>query len=142
MLIYYKIQIAFFSLCTAWLPVLFSSLIKVLRVSEHNFFILNFHCFMLLLNFTTSKYSFLEGLLGMVHVFPVMSSSWQFPHKYFLYCSSSACSVYTEGSGINTFEVGCLHQHTIISLYRLDRNGKLLKFLRILITTVCFKDRK
>ena len=26
------------------------------------------------------------------------------------------------------FEVGCLHQHTVIVLYRLDRNGKLLRF--------------
>ena len=34
------------------------------------------------------------------------------------------------------FEVGCLHQHTVIALNRLDRNRKLLKFLHILITTV------
>ena len=32
-------------------------------------------------------------------------------------------------------------QHIVIALYRLDRNRKLLKFLRILITTVYFKDR-
>ena len=42
------------------------------------------------------------------------------------------------------FEVGCLHQHAvanrIIALYRL--NGKLLKFLWILITAVYFKDLK
>ena len=25
------------------------------------------------------------------------------------------------------FEVGCLHQHTVIALYRLDRNEKLLE---------------
>ena len=30
----------------------------------------------------------------------------------------------------------------VIALYRLDKNGKLLKLLRNLITTVCFKDRK
>ena len=40
------------------------------------------------------------------------------------------------------FEVGCLHQRTVIALYRLDRNGKLLKFFRILIKTLYFKDRK
>ena len=40
------------------------------------------------------------------------------------------------------FEVGCLHQHTAIALYRLDRNGKLLQFFRILITAVYFKDQK
>ena len=27
------------------------------------------------------------------------------------------------------FEVGCLHQHTVISLYRLNRNGKSLEIL-------------
>ena len=25
------------------------------------------------------------------------------------------------------FEVGCVHQHTVIALYRLDRNEKLLE---------------
>ena len=40
------------------------------------------------------------------------------------------------------FEVGCLHQHTAIALYRLDRNGKLLQFFRILITAVYFNDQK
>ena len=40
------------------------------------------------------------------------------------------------------FEVGRLHQHTVTALYRLNRNRKLLKFLRILITAVYFKDRK
>ena len=39
------------------------------------------------------------------------------------------------------FEVVCLHWHTVIALYRLDRNGKLLILLRILITAVYFKDR-
>ena len=40
------------------------------------------------------------------------------------------------------FEVGFLHQHTVLALlYRLGRNGKLLKCLRILITVVYFKDR-
>ena len=39
------------------------------------------------------------------------------------------------------FEVGCLHQHTVIALYCLDRNRKVLEFLRILRTTVYFKDR-
>ena len=42
------------------------------------------------------------------------------------------------------FEVDCLHQYTVanrlITSYRL--NGKLLKFLRILITAVYFKDLK
>ena len=40
------------------------------------------------------------------------------------------------------FEMDCLHQHTVanplITLYRL--NGKLLKYLQILITAVYFKD--
>ena len=27
------------------------------------------------------------------------------------------------------FEVGCLHQHTIVALYRLDRNEKLLEIM-------------
>ena len=40
------------------------------------------------------------------------------------------------------FEVVCLHQHTVIVLYCLDRNGKLLKFLRNLITAMYFKDWK
>ena len=40
------------------------------------------------------------------------------------------------------FEVGCQHQHTLIPLYCLERNRKLLKCLRILITAVYFKDRK
>ena len=40
------------------------------------------------------------------------------------------------------FEVGCQHQHTLIPLYCLDRNRKLLRCLRILITAVYFKDRK
>ena len=38
-------------------------------------------------------------------------------------------------------EVNCLHQHTVIAFYRLDRNEKLLKFLRILIKAMYFKDR-
>ena len=39
--------------------------------------------------------------------------------------------------------VACLHEHTVLALlYRLGRYGKLLKCLRILITVVCFKDRK
>ena len=39
------------------------------------------------------------------------------------------------------FELGCLHQLTVIALYRLDRR-KLLNFVRIPITVVYFKDRK
>ena len=37
--------------------------------------------------------------------------------------------------------MGCLHQHTVIVLYRSDRNEKLLEILRILITTVHFTDQ-
>ena len=37
------------------------------------------------------------------------------------------------------FKVGRLHQQTVLALYGLGRNGKLLKFLRIL--AVYFKDR-
>ena len=44
------------------------------------------------------------------------------------------------------FEVVCFHQHPVITaLYRLNHvntNGKLLKFLRILMTTVSFKNQK
>ena len=39
------------------------------------------------------------------------------------------------------FEVACLHRYTVLILYRLGRKGKLLKFLRILIKAVYFKDR-
>ena len=39
------------------------------------------------------------------------------------------------------FQVFGLHQHTVIVLYRLDRNEKLLEILRILLTTVYFMDR-
>ena len=39
--------------------------------------------------------------------------------------------------------VACLHQHTVLALlYRLGQYGKSFKCLRILITVVCFKDRK
>ena len=39
--------------------------------------------------------------------------------------------------------MGCLHQHSshLAVIYRLDRNGMLPKFLRIVITVVHFKDR-
>ena len=46
------------------------SLIKILSVSDHNFFILKFHCFMTFLNFITSKYSFFRWIKHMVPVFP------------------------------------------------------------------------
>ena len=43
------------------------------------------------------------------------------------------------------FEVGCLHQHPVMeslsAFYHLDRNGKLLTFLRILIITMYFKHQ-
>ena len=59
MLIYYNTSNFSEKFLTDALPAgLFCSLsIKVLSVSEHNFFILKFHCIMLLLNFITSKYS-------------------------------------------------------------------------------------
>ena len=47
--------------------------------------------------------------------------------------------VYTVQACLKT-EVGCLYQHTCIA-WCLGRNGKLLKFLSILIATVYFKDR-
>ena len=56
---------------TAWLPGLFSLLIKVLSVSGHHLFILKFHCFMLLLNFITSKYSFFRRYLGIYQYFQI-----------------------------------------------------------------------
>ena len=66
MLVYYMMQIALFSekFLTYELPGLFSSLtvIMVLNVCGHNFFILKFHCSMLLLNFITSKYSFFRRI--------------------------------------------------------------------------------
>ena len=62
---------------------LFSSLIKILSVSKHNFFIVKFHCFMFLLNFITSKNSFFfitykYSYLGMVPVLnmPNMQSKY------------------------------------------------------------------
>ena len=42
---------------------LLTSLIKVLKVLEHNFFILKFHCFMFLFSFITSKYSFFRKII-------------------------------------------------------------------------------
>ena len=41
----------------------------------------------------------------------------------------------------NIFEVICLHQHTVITFYRLDGNNSGWKFLRILVTNVYFTDR-
>ena len=78
---YTLIQIAFFWEVFDLRTGLFSSLIKFLSVFEHNFFILKFHCFMLLLNFITWKsfffYSFFKqkGYLDMVPVFPGKPSS-------------------------------------------------------------------
>ena len=39
--------------------------------------------------------------------------------------------------------MGCLHQHysRLAGSYRLDKNGILLKFLRVLLTLMYFKDR-
>ena len=39
--------------------------------------------------------------------------------------------------------MGCLHQHysRLVASYRLDKNGMLLKFLRVLLTLMYFKDR-
>ena len=60
-IVYYKTN-SFFSdkFFTYALSGLFCSLIKVF---EHNFFILKFHCFMLLLSFITSKYSFFRRII-------------------------------------------------------------------------------
>ena len=60
MLVYYNTNIFFLR---SFSPSLFSSSIKVSSVSKHNFFILKFHCFMLLLNFITSKYSFFRRII-------------------------------------------------------------------------------
>ena len=38
--------------------------------------------------------------------------------------------------------MGCIHQHTVLASYRLDRNGKLVKLLHSLIKVVYFKGRK
>lgn len=40
------------------------------------------------------------------------------------------------------FEVGYLHQHTAITFYHLDWNGKLVKFVRILNNRVFYADTK
>ena len=45
------------------LPLVCSVDFNVLKASEHNFFILKFHCFMLLLNFDISKYSLLRRII-------------------------------------------------------------------------------
>ena len=39
------------------------------------------------------------------------------------------------------FAVGCVHRRTVLASYRLHSNGKLLKFLGILITAVYLKYR-
>ena len=39
------------------------------------------------------------------------------------------------------FEVGCLHQQTVIALYRLGWNAKLLKIFLNLVTTLNLTDR-
>ena len=83
------IQIAFLwevsYICTTWLPYVFSWLIKVLIFSEHNFFILKFHC--LLLIFFASKYNLFRRVISVWYQcfwFPDLSISWQFPHKHSL----------------------------------------------------------
>ena len=87
----------------AHLPGLSTSIIKVLSVSENNFFILKFHCFMLLLNFIASKYSFFRRIIQVWYqYFQICLVLGQFPHKHFFYCTSSACSDCTEGSGSST----------------------------------------
>ena len=58
------IQTAFFSeKFLTYALVLFSSLIKISSVFEHNFSILKFHCLMFLLNCVTSKYSFFRRII-------------------------------------------------------------------------------
>ena len=90
----------FFLRSVSLMPGLFSSLIKVLSVSKHTFFILEFHCFMLLINFVTSKYSFFRKIIYIWYqYFQICLVLGHFPCKHFLYCSDSAFSDYTEGSG-------------------------------------------
>ena len=109
-------QIAFFwgvsHLCTDCWSVEFIN--QGLCLAERNFFIWQFHCFMLLLNFITSKYSFFRRLFWYTSICRCLASylsSWHFPHhKYFRSkCCSSislssphACSNCTEGSGWST----------------------------------------
>ena len=100
MLVYYKLNSFFLrNIRTYALPGCLVCSPRFSAFLSYNFFILKFYCFMLLLNFITSKYRFFRRYLGMVSVFPDTSSYWQqLPHTHFLYCSSSACSDCTEGS--------------------------------------------
>ena len=72
-------------------------------VFDHNFFILKFHYFMLLLNLMIFKYSFFRRIIQVfqlpifLQIFPVLG---QFLGKHFLqlHCSCSAFSDCSEGS--------------------------------------------
>ena len=62
------------------------------------------------------------------------------------YALTAGLFQFTKFSGLfqfTQFEVCCLHKHCsrLVASYRLDRNGMLLKFLRVLITLMYFKDR-
>ena len=93
-------QLTFFQevshLCTG----LFSSLIKVLSVFEHNFFAFKFH----LLNKASSEGLFRyckllqKDYLGMVS----LAYFFQFPYEHFLKCCSFASSDCTEDSSLST----------------------------------------
>ena len=77
MLVCYKIQMAFIWDVSHISTDLFSSLIKVLNLFVHNFFIFKFHPFMFLINFTISKYSFFRRIIYLWYqYFQIMASSW------------------------------------------------------------------
>ena len=83
----------------------FIVIIKVLSVFEHNFFILKFHGFILLLNLIIFKYSFFRRIIQVWYrYFQICLVFGQFPGKHFLYlqCTGSACYDCTEGSGSST----------------------------------------
>ena len=78
-------------------------LIKILNAFEHNF--LKVRCFMLLLNFTTSKYSFFRMIIKYGISFSryvLFLEVSQFPHKHFLYCHPLFCFVILFNAGHNT----------------------------------------
>ena len=82
--------------------------LKILIVFELNFFILKFHCFMLLLNLITFKYSFFRSIIQVRYqYFWMCLVLGQFPSKHFLYlcCSGTASSDFIEGSGSSTLVV-------------------------------------
>ena len=69
---------------------LYTSLINVLKFFQHDLFILKFHCFMFLFNFTTSKNSFFRRIIKVWYqCFQIFLVLGQLPRKHFLLASIS-----------------------------------------------------